>query len=232
MQKRNIHYLEKDLKHLIQNDIKRIALYYSRVDKRISAGFFSTPRHVFCIVDFLGYLYLGEDSSTKRAEKFMKKYFPKNYDDYVELLIATWRQGTVHQNQPYSYYVEHPTKPSEKIVVKWLANNSNQKVNRNENLKTYSMRGKKGTTIYLVLNNCQLVDDLIEALENFVLDLKKDKTMRFQCENRINKVMGSVSVFEIKGSHRQNVVSMQIIRAWKNRSGLINKEGAVVKRYK
>lgn len=226
-----IEYLENDLKVSIENDIKNIALYHSRNYRGIYSGFFSIPRHVFCIVDYLGYLNSSSHGSTKRAEDFIKDYFPGEYEDYAELLIAMWRQGTVHQHQPKSYMAKYPGKSPKKITIKWLSNNSNKKVNRKENLKTYSKEGTRTTKVYIVLNSCQLVDDLLEALSNFILEMKKDPIKKQGCEKRIETSLNDFSVDDIMGKNRQAVVIEQIKKAWVNRAGLINDKGTVVKRF-
>lgn len=231
MAKLRIDYLEKDLKQSIENDIKSIALYNSRSYRGIKAGFFSIPRHVFCIVDYLGYIDSSDHGSTKRAENFIKKYFPIRYHEYAELLVAMWRQGTVHQHQPKSYIAEYQGKSPKKIIINWLSNNSNKMINRKENLRTYSIEGKKTTKVYLVLNNCQLVDDLLEALSRFVSNAKNDRLKKQECEKRINAATREFPVSDIIGTNRQMTVVNQIKKAWKNRAGLINNEGTVVRRF-
>jgi len=231
MAKLKIEYLEKDLKQSIENDIKRVALYHSRSYLGIQAGFFSIPRHVFCIIDYLGFIDSADKGSTKRAENFIKKYFPAEYNDYAELLVAMWRQGTVHQHQPKSYVAEYPGKSPRKVTIKWLSNNSNKVINRKENLKTYSMERNKTTKIYLVLNNCQLVDDLLEALSNFVSSVKNDPLRKRECEQRINVAIKEFPITDITGHNRQISVENQIKKAWKNRAGFINNKGTVVKRF-
>jgi len=231
MAKQKLEYLEKDLKRSIENDIKRVALYHSRRYRGIQAGFFSIPRNVFSVVDYLGYIDSGDDGSTRRAENFIKKYFPNKYHEYAELLVAIWRHGTIHQYQPKSYMAEYPGRLPKNIRIKWLSNNSNTKINRKENLRTYSMQGKRTTKVYLVLNNCQLVDDLLAALTTFVSNVKKDTVRKRECEERINATRNEFPVSDIRGSRRQETVSAQIKKAWKNRVGLIDKKGTVVRRF-
>ena len=231
MKKIDIDYLDNNLRKSIENDIKKVSLYHSRNYGGIRAGFFSIPRHVFCIIDYLGYIESGNKGSTIRSEDFIKKYFPTNYSSYAEVLVAIWRQGTVHQFAPKKYVVKYPGESFKKISLRWLSNNSNKKINRKENLKTYSMLGKKSTEVYLVLNNCQLVDDLLDALTKFVSAVKMNPKKKSECERRIEEVMGDFPISEIMGTNRQNAVSSQICNAWKFRAGLINKRLSVVKRF-
>lgn len=229
MNKRNLRFLENDLKQSIINDIKSVAQYHSRRYKGIDAGFFSVPRQVFCYVDYLGFIAFGKNN-TKGAEEFIKTFFPPTYRPYSELLYSMWRHGTIHEYGPKSYYFDTPTKPQKRIRIGWLANNNNSKAHRQENLKFYSMRGTN--KVYLVLNICQLVDDLLFALDELMNRMKSDKRYRSQCEQRLNEKSDFFHYESISGKERPNIVKKQIESAWGNRSGEINKEGKVINRFK
>ena len=230
MRKRDISYLENNLRTSIVNDVKIIALYHSRRYRGIDAGFFSIPRQVFCYIDYLGFIGFGEKSSTRRAESFIKKYFPPNYHPFAELLYSMWRHGTVHQYEPKSYYIDLPSKRPKRISVKWLSNNSNKKINRKENMKIYSMQGRPND-LYLVVNICQLVDDLLFALDSLISRMKADKKYKAECEARLNQLGGVEEYSRIERKESRDAVKKQIEVAWAKRAGEINEKGIVLERY-
>lgn len=230
MRKRNINYLENNIRTSIINDVKTVAIYHSRRYKDISAGHFGIPRQVFCYVDYLGFVAFGGRSSTKRAEKFIKKYFPSNYHPFAELLYSMWRHGTVHEYEPKCYYLDLPGKQPERISVKWFSNNSSKKLNRKENMKIHSMQGK-ARDLYLVVNICQLVDDLLFALDSLISRMKTDKNYKKECEVRLNQLGGVKEYTEIRNQKGQNGVKKQIELAWNTRAGEIDHSGTVIRRY-
>ena len=236
--KYTIKFLEKDVMETIENDIKKVALYHSDRDPIISADFFSIPRHVFCIIEFLGFLDSGDKiNSTERAEKFIKDYFPYNYKEYAELLIKMWRHGTVHNFKPKSYCAKYKNETPNKITIRWLSNNSNYWINRRVNLEKFSMAGKDDTEIYMVLNNCQLVDDLLFALFTFISRIKEDPKKICGCEQRIKQAF-SVSSLDEKINHNKRtndlktILSNQIKKAYLDKDGLIDENYQVVLRFK
>jgi len=230
MRKRDIIYLENNLRTSIINDVRNIAIYHSRGHKGIEAGFFSIPRQVFCYVDYLGSIAFSGKSSTKRAENFIRKYFPPIYHPFAELIYAMWRHGTVHRYEPISYYIDLSGSSPKRISIKWLSNNSNKKLNRNENMKIYQ-RGNNDADLYLVVNTCQLVDNLISALDSFILEMKTDEKYRKDCEARLNR-FGVVEEYTvIQRPRSRDAVRKQILIAWKERAGEIDHKGHVIRRY-
>lgn len=230
MEKNLIKILDSDLRGSIIKDVKNIALYHSRQYKGIEAGFFSVPRQVFCYIDHLGFIAFGWKSPTQGAEDFIKTYFPINYHPYAELLYSMWRHGTVHEYGPKSYYLDLNEKKPRTISIRWLANNSGSKAHRKENLKFYY----KDTVdnIYLVVNICQLVDDLIYALDSFIRKLKSDKSYKKSCENRLKEVGVVESTECILRAESKRAVRKQIELARENLCGEINEKGDVIKRFK
>src|SRR5690554_1100965 len=94
----------------------------------------------------------------------------------------------------------------------------------------YRMRGKK-ETVYIVINNCQLVDDLITALDNFIEKLQKDTTWQSQCLNRIEDVNKNKDASNLRGNNIATSVKDQIEKAWELRGGLLNSKGNIIKFY-
>jgi len=223
-------YLNNEIKKSIINDIRDVAHYHSRRRGTKPAGFFSIPRSVFCYIDHLGYIAYGDHSSTNRSVKFIKEFFPINYHKYSELIYSMWRHGTVHQYKAISYYNLYPNRIPPKITVKWLSSIHNRKRERNQNMLPYRMRGKK-ETVYIVINNCQLVDDLITALDNFIEKLQKDTTWQSQCLNRIEDVNKNKDASNLRGNNIATSVKDQIEKAWELRGGLLNSKGNIIKFY-
>lgn len=213
--KKIIDYLKTDLRQSIINDVRDVAHYHAHPRRKVNAGYFSIPREVFCYVDFLGQLAFGK-GNTESAEKFMKNYFPSNYKNYAELIYSMWRHGTVHDYKPKTYYAEYPNQSPKKIRVYWLSNNGNKKKLRKEHLKFFSMIGKRGT-IYLCVNNCQFVDDLLLALNSYIKTLEKDNKLKRDCQKRLAKTLKSSPYNSIRRNASRQTVYNQILLAWKNK---------------
>jgi len=232
MARRTINYF-KNIRESIINDVKDVADFHARPDKTKEAGFFSIPRNVFCYVDYLGYIAFGykngnRTQNTRCAEEFIKKYFPSKYRDYAELIYSMWRHGTVHGYEPTSYFATDSKKKPNKIKVNWLSNNDSEQGNRDAHLNFYPMEGKRAT-IYLVVNTCQLVDDLLSALDNLVVDLENNSKKKRECEKRLNEFGNPSDFNSIQRSDSKNAVGKQIFIAWQNRSKTkINERGETV----
>lgn len=228
-----------EIKKSIINDVKDIAEYHARPEKTIEGGFFSTPRQVFCYIDYLGKIVYDINSSTERAIKFLKEYFPNKYADYSELIYGMWRHGTVHEYKPKTFIAEFSGHRPKKIRIKWSSNNDNEEGNRKWNLTFFPMEGKKAT-LYLNINTCQLVDDLIWALDKFVTELKSNIDLFRNCKDRLKNSLQDEEVSQnkiiktrkIKDRTIQDPIYDQILLAWENRSKnyFLNQSGGVVKR--
>ena len=135
----------------------------------------------------------------------------------------------MHEYQPKSFVAFYTAKPK-KITVKWLSNNSNRKENRGHHLKTFSRKGKPSTTLYLVINTCQLVDDLLSALTKFISSVRKDSIAKRNCARRINEIadVTPVSVLKMSAANKA-VVEDQMLDAWKNRAGVIDARNIFVR---
>jgi len=208
-------YLETSLRESIVNDVRDVAHFHAHPPRKTEAGFFSIPREVFCYVDFLGHIALGKDN-TESAVSFIRDYFPPSYRDYAALVYSMWRHGTVHEYKPKAYHANFASQSPKRINVAWLSNNDNTHVTRKAHLKFFPMEGKRGK-IYLCINICQLVDDLIAGLDNFVKKLKSDSKLKRACQRRLNDVMKPKPYTSIRSPRWQNVVYQEIGLAWKNR---------------
>lgn len=221
-------YLENEIRTSIINEIRDVAYYHSRRRNIKSAGYFSIPRSVFCYIDHLGYIAFGDDSSTNRSIKFIKEFFPTNYHKFSELIYSMWRHGTVHQYKAISYYASYPNNTPTKINVKWLSTIHNKNIERNQNLLPHPMQGKKDT-VYIVINTCQLVDDLIIALDKFIEKLRNDTSWESQCLKRIETINKIQDYSTIKGKIVALAVKNQIKLAWDLKDGLLDNKGNIVK---
>ncbi len=220
-------YLENEIRKSIKNDIRDVAKYHSRRRKINAAGHFSIPRSVFCYIDHLGYIAFGNNSSTNRSIKFIKEFFPKNYHQFSELIYSMWRHGTVHQYKAISYYATYPNNTPDKINVKWMSTIHNRKKERKLNLCFIPMQGEKNT-VYIVINNCQLVDDLLTALDKFVEKLRNNNSWESQCLKRIQSINEVQNLSTIKGNIVAQAVKEQIMLAWNLKDGLLDNNGNII----
>lgn len=221
MTRRTIKYFN-NIRESIIADVKDVADFHARPDKTKEAGFFSIPRNVFCYVDYLGYIAFGYKDrnriqNTKCAEEFIKIYFPSKYNDYAELIYSMWRHGTVHGYEPTSYFSTDSKRKPKTIKVKWLSNNDSEQGNRDAHLNFYLMEGNRAT-IYLVVNTCQLVDDLLSALDNLVVAFGKNPKKKRECEKRLNEFGNPSDFNSIQRKDSRNAVGNQIFLAWQKRS--------------
>jgi hypothetical protein len=216
MTRKIIDYLKKDLRQSIVNDISDVARYHARPRKKAEAGFFSVPRHVFCYVDFLGHIAFGK-RNTEGAVAFIRGYFPSKYHDYAALIYSMWRHGTVHEYGPKVFYAQFLNQSPKKVLVGWLSNNDNKLKERSLHLQFLPVAGRRGK-IQLCINICQLVDDLLTALDNFVNKLTSDRNLKRDCQHRLNSILGPKPHTSIRGPHWQQAVYQEIGLAWKNRS--------------
>jgi len=176
----NLDYLKIRVRGSIITNIVQVANYHSK-QGGTNAGWFSVPREVFCLVDFLGSISYNNDpqkredgASTRKAVRFIKEFFPKHYEQYANLLVAIWRHGTVHNFVPSIFYV---LQGNRKTILKWTSNRSNANQNRIVNMNTFNKKDS-ADTIYLSINICQLADDLLSAFDKFIQ--KIDKFLHFK----------------------------------------------------
>jgi len=187
----DIDYIKTGVRGSIITDIVQVAKYHSE-HGGTNAGWFSVPRQVFCMVDFLGSISYNNDprrreggASTRKAVKFIKEFFPKHYKPYANLLVALWRHGTVHNFVPSVYFVMQGNR---KTIVKLTSNRSNEEHNRIVNMKTFNKKGATDT-IYLSINICQLGDDLLNAFDKFVQKIDKNSSFKNGCLRRLKRTL-------------------------------------------
>lgn len=216
-----IQYLEDEIRKSIITDIVDVAAYHGR-RQQLESGHHSTPRQVFCYVDHLGYIAYGHTSHTKRAVKFIKEFFPSQYEAFAQLIFVMWRHGTVHQFKPFSYRAPLGDNSGRQVAVRWLSTNHNRKLERNLHLLVFPMEDTLDT-VFLVVNSCQLADDLLSAVDNFIAHLRATPRQKEECEKRIE------SLTEIQDSKPMGpIIKSQIHDAWDKQGGLLNKNGMVV----
>ena len=164
--------------------------------KKLEPGFFSVPRHVFCYVDFLGHIAIGRDN-TESAVSFIRDYFPSQYRDYAALIYSN---VAVHEYKPKVFYAQFSNQSPKKVQVAWLSNNDNKQYRAKPPFTFLPMAGKRGK-IHLCINICQLVDDLLTALDNFVNRLTSNSNLKRDCQRRLNNVL-------IESHIRQSMVNI------------------------
>ncbi|OGU27105.1 MAG: hypothetical protein A2057_06840 [Ignavibacteria bacterium GWA2_35_9] len=217
------NYLKVKVRGSIITDIVDIAKYHS-INRGINAGWFSVPRQVFCIVDFLGsisYNNKGKESgaSTRKAVRFIKEFFPKHYKPFANLLIAMWRHGTVHNFAPSAYYV---VKGNRKIIIRWTSNRSDAIHNRKVNLNIFDKKGQKDN-IFLSINTCQLADDLLNAFDKFINKIERKPSFMNGCLKRLNRTISVKNYMTLKvGNLEKDELRRQIILAKNSTKGEID----------
>jgi hypothetical protein len=223
-----IRYLEDDVLESAQCDIVAVARYHARVFDSQDAGHFSTPRQVFCYADHLGFLASGDSASTARTVAFIRDFFPPEYARFAELLVAMWRHGTVHQLKPYAYSA--PLAGSEgSIEVRWLSSNHNRKRERSLNLLVFPMKNRPGA-VYLVMNSCQLADDLVSAINRFLGALRRGELDVADCARRLDTISQPRSYKEV-GKSMAESVKEQIRVAWTSQGGMLDEQGNVIEEH-
>ena len=224
-----ISYLETFLRPSVETDIVRVATYHGRRQWVDDAGHFSIPRDVFCCVDHLGYIASGDESSTARGVKFIAKYFPQRYRDRAELVWAMWRHGVVHEYKPLSYRVPLSAASAGKVEVRWVSTNHNRKKERAQQMLSFAADSEPDTVL-IVSNTCQLADDLLEALDRFISDLKADPVLCRECSERVAVLSAVRNYTDVKGKSKDRVKN-EVARAWTSKGGLLDKKGNVAKRH-
>lgn len=226
---KNISHLERNIKDSIINDLRDVALFHSRKRKTKKAGYFSTPRQVFCYIDYLGGVAFG-GRHTKRAVRFLKEYFPENYREFAELLYSMWRHGTVHGYEPESFYLECKNENPDSIHVAWLVNNSTNAKNRKENMKVYAMQGHRNH-LRLVVNTCQLVDDLLSSVDKLTKKMRREPKFKMKCEQQLNKMGSHQRYIKIEDKDCRAAVEKQIRLAHTECSGYVDRKWNVIERF-
>ncbi len=202
-----VSYLEKDFLAAINNDLVAVVKFH---DGGIG-GFHSVPREVFCYIDYISAIRYGANS-TANAIQFIEKYLGKTnvrYRHYGKLLYEMWRHGTVHEFDPKR--LKHSSK---KYSVSWQTNNDSAKRERGYNLECFKVHGKNDAFL-LNVNLFQLVDDFVQSVHMLIVELKKSKRIRMECQNNYNEISRQLSVKELakKNKKTQRNLNLQISRA-------------------
>lgn len=220
-----IDYLKNEIRPSVETDIVRVAAYHGR--HRIdNGGHFSIPRNVFCLIDHLGYIAYGDESSTNRGVRFIENFFPLSYHKFAELLWAMWRHGVVHEYRPISFHSSSPKIPSGRIQVKWLSTNHNRKNEKAQHMLPFAAEGKSDT-VFIVSNTCQLAEDLLDALDRFIRDLEIDTIFQRECSQRIATLTLTHDYTTVKGKLHQKRILQEIICAWKTKGGMLDNGGNI-----
>ena len=94
-------------------------------------------------------------------------------------------------------------------------------------MNVYAMTGKPDE-LYLVVNICQLVDDLLIALDSFIADLKNNLSYKGKCELRLNEIAEDQKIETIKRAKSRSKAEKQIRLATNRCAGEIDKLGTVI----
>jgi len=224
----DLDYLKLQVRGSIITNIIQVAINHSK-QGGTNAGWYSVPREVFCMVDFLGSISYNNDpkkredgASTRKAVRFIKEFFPKHYKPYANLLVAIWRHGTVHNFLPTVFFVMHG---NQKIILKWTSNRSNAQHNRIVNMKTFDKKDSKDT-IYLSINICQLADDLLGAFDKFIQKIETNSSFQNGCLRRVKRSFSMKNCMTLArtGKQEKNELRKQIFLAKNSTKGKIDKD--------
>ncbi len=191
---------------------------------------FGIPRQVFCFIDFLGGIAYsdGDGGTTTRSVQFLREFFPERYHLIALLLVQMWRHGTVHQWRPIDYYTDVD---GQRVIVQWFTNSSDALHNRIAHLKTFrtSMPG----LVYLVINICQLADDLVQAFHNFADKMREKKSYGDDCLQRYEALIAAKNCMEFPklNEHKKEQLRQEIIQAHKSIAGELDSLRQVKKWY-
>lgn len=144
----------------------------------------------------MGSLAYDGNRYTKNAIQFIIKYFPDVYKNYADLIYIMWRHGLVHEYAPKRLYIDNER--ASKIKISWRSDNNTSQGNRKYHIKIFYRDSDKD--LYLSVNICQLVDDLLVALRSFIADLKNNPTYAEECDKRLDKTRSIRSINELRVS--------------------------------
>jgi len=158
-----------------------------------------TAMLIFSTLDFIGFLLKKKGSKLKTAENLReifcnKKYFPKVYKDFIEILVKTYRHGIMHEFYPHN---------DENCMYAFHKSANHSELFYNSNLD-----GKE----IVSLNVSVLADDF----KNFLKTLKKEIKQSHEDSVLVSK-MGDVLIgnFNMPNKNPQDFVvtsSNSIIR--------------------
>jgi len=100
----------------------------------------------------------------------------------------------VHHFVPFVYYAMSGT---QKVLIGWSSNSSNDESDRKVNMKIINKQGNKNI-LYLAVNICQLADDLLIAFDKFVDMIEKDPSFENECLRRLQRVMEPKNCMTLK----------------------------------
>ena len=208
----------------VVQEVVNAALSYGSDDAHAqNLGHFSVPREVFAVVDHLGSL-ISDEGSTRRSIAFIQAYFPEFYAQKEHLLLVMWRHGLVHAWQPYSYRAELD---GSHITVKWLSSNHDRAAERGNHLLAFKDSSASDTVI-LVVNTCELAQDLLTAIDNFIVALDKRPELDSKCAERLAASLAIHDLDFVQGKLIREAVEDQMRTSWQSAAGLIA-DGDVVR---
>ena len=133
-----------------------------------------------------------------------------------------WRHGTVHNLKPYACKTNLPNTSTD-IEVHWLSTNHTRKVERNQHLMFYEMEDEPNKA-YLVVNICQLGDDLQTAIDKFIAEVEKNPRYLSDAASRF---ASSKEPRDYSDNSSEKRIRQQIRHVWKMKDGLLDKRGNV-----
>lgn len=218
-----LSHLRDAVRPFVVQEVVNTALTYGSDDAHSQdLGHFSIPREVFSVVDHLGSL-VSSEGSTRRSVAFIHAYFPDTYKQTAHLLLAMWRHGVVHAWQPYSYRADLD---GTSVTVRWLSSNHDRAAERGNHLLTFKHSSEPNTMI-LVVNTCELAQDLLTAVDAFIAALEGEPELDSKCAQRLAESLAVHGLDFVQGARIRESVENQMRLSWHAAAGLIQ-DGHVV----
>lgn len=167
-------YLRDDIKRSIRNDILPL-VSSSKVPE--DGGFFAAIREIFAYIDYLGLLFKGKSSSSNAVE-FVREYLGQvnsRYRDIGGLLYYAYRHGTIHEYEPKLIELNDGTKLAW-CLIKGDAKQIHLTPRRDQGILT------------IRVHLTALYDDLNDAIDLFIQDLRVDPNLRQNFVNARAKI--------------------------------------------
>jgi hypothetical protein len=113
------------------------------------------------------------------------------------------------------------------VDVLWLSTTHDRPRERGLHLLALPIKGRPNS-VYLVVNNPQLGDDLIEAIHSFAHRLAGDASLKTGCDTRVAAMGTPQPLSNVKNPDRRRAIADGMTKAWNERGGLIDEVGNVL----
>lgn len=158
---------KKIIRDELANIKNQIDTDFLQIVSKTKYSFFAVPLLVFSMIDYLGSLYKGENTS-RNAVSFMREYFSRGNKSYLEcsgILYFVYRHGLIHQRIPKLTQLKLK---GDKLSC-YITNSATTRHLRGFKMINKSAKG-------LIICTKSLVIDLRNAVEEYERDILLDTT--------------------------------------------------------